>query len=222
MENKMVVLNKSISKEILNNLLKAILSGIMIGVGGTIYLSLDNKVIGAFLFAIGLFIICTRELNLYTGKVGYIFDKRPSYLVEVVTTLIGNFIGTFLVGFLLKFTRIYTKLNEKALTLCNIKLDDNLVSILILSVFCGVLMYLAVDGHKRMENPLAKYLSIFLGVMVFILCGFEHSIANMYYFAAAALWTKKTFLYLLIMVIGNLIGGVIFPLTYKIINKGNK
>ena len=44
-------------------LIKSILAGIMIGIGGTIYLSLDNKIIGAFLFAIGLFIIVVKELN---------------------------------------------------------------------------------------------------------------------------------------------------------------
>ena len=36
-------------------LIKSILAGIMIGIGGTIYLSLDNKIVGSILFAIGLF-----------------------------------------------------------------------------------------------------------------------------------------------------------------------
>lgn len=219
MEQNLVETNKSITKEILKYFLKAILAGIMIGIGGTIYLSLENKVVGAFLFAIGLFVICTREFNLYTGKVGYIFDNRPKYLVEVITTIIGNFVGTFMVGFLLRFTRVYTKLNAKAIELCNIKLSDNIVSILLLSFFCGILMYIAVDGHKKLENPLGKYLGIFLGVAVFILCSFEHSIANMYYFSVAGIFTAKMFGYLGLMILGNAVGGVFIPLVYKIINK---
>ena len=203
-------------KEILGFLIKSILAGIMIGLGGTIYLSLDNKIIGALLFAIGLFMIVVRGYNLYTGKVGYIFDNKPKYLIEVLTTIIGNFIGTFIVGFILKFTRIYDAINIKASNLCNIKLNDEWISILILSVFCGMIMYLAVDGYKTGKDTFSKYASVFLGVMVFILCGFEHSIANMYYFAVANYYNVKVFGYLGLMIIGNGIGGVFIPLMVKL------
>ena len=55
-------------------LIKSILAGIMIGIGGTIYLSLDNKIVGSILFAIGLFIIVVYSFNLYTGKMGYLIN----------------------------------------------------------------------------------------------------------------------------------------------------
>lgn len=206
-------------KDIIKFFIKSILAGIMIGIGGTVYLSLDNKIIGACFFAIGLFIIVTRGLNLYTGKIGYIFDEKPNYLIEVFVTVVGNFIGTFLVGFALKYTRNYAALNEKAAGLCQAKLNDNLLSIFILSVFCGILMFLAVNGYKINKDSFGKYASVFLGVIVFILCGFEHSIANMFYFSAAYAWGAKAFLYMLIMLFGNGIGGVIFPLCEKIIKK---
>ena len=204
-------------KKVLSYLVKSILAGIMIGIGGTIYLSLDNKVIGASLFAIGLFMIVINGFNLYTGKVGYIFDNKPKYLIEVFTTIIGNFIGTFIVGFILKYTRIYNSLHVKAQSICNIKLDDSIVSILILSILCGMLMYLAVNGYKVMKDNFAKYACVFLCVIVFILCSFEHSIANMYYFSVAG-WTLKSFGYLGIMIIGNGIGGVFIPLMTKLKN----
>ena len=57
-------------KEKIKFLIKAIMAGIMIAIGGTIFLSMEDKIIGAILFSIGLFIIVTRDLNLYTGKVG--------------------------------------------------------------------------------------------------------------------------------------------------------
>ena len=204
-------------RKVLSYLVKSILAGIMIGIGGTIFLSLDNKVIGASLFAIGLFMIVINGFNLYTGKVGYIFDNKPKYLVEVLVTIIGNFIGTFMVGFMLKYTRVYTALHEKALTMCNVKLNDSIFSILILSMLCGMLMYLAVNGYKVMKDNFAKYASVFLCVIVFILCSFEHSIANMYYFSVAG-WTLKSFEYLLIMIVGNGIGGVFVPLMTKLKN----
>lgn len=209
-------------KEVLNYLIKSILAGIMIAIGGTIYLSLESKVLGATFFAIGLFMIVINGFNLYTGKVGYIFDNKPKYLIEVLITVIGNFIGTFVVGYGLRFTRIYNSINKKAIDMCNIKLDDKMLSILILSVLCGMLMYLAVNGYKVMKDSFAKYASVFLCVIVFILCGFEHSIANMYYFSVAYVWSLHTFLYLGIMIIGNAIGGVFIPLANKLLKKLSK
>lgn len=199
----------------MEDLKKAILAGILIGIGGTIYLSLDNKIVGAFLFGIGLFVIVVRQLNLFTGKIGYLIGNKLSYFKLLGITLLGNFIGTFLVGFILRFTRIYTLINEKALTIINTKLDDNLISILILSIFCGLLMYLAVDGFKTTKEDIGKYAGVFLGVIVFILCGFEHCIANMYYFAVANVWSFKVLLYLLVMIVGNSLGSFIFPLLMK-------
>ena len=201
MENKLVYL------------VKAILAGIMIGVGGTIFLSVDNKIVGATLFAIGLFIIVTRSLNLYTGKIGYLFENKPSYTVEIFLTIIGNFIGTFLVGYILKFTRIYETIHFKAIDLCLTKLSDNIISIFILSIFCGMLMYLAVSGYRDGKDTFAKHASVFICVIVFILCGFEHSIANMYYFSVADMINANSLLYLLIMILGNAIGSFIFPIS---------
>ena len=43
---------------------KAVLAGLMIGTGGTVYLSCANKTVGAVLFAVGLFTICVYGMNL--------------------------------------------------------------------------------------------------------------------------------------------------------------
>ncbi len=204
----------------MKDFIKSVLAGIMIGIGGTIYLSIDNNVVGASLFGIGLFMIVIYGFNLYTGKIGYLVDNfNFKYIKMLVITLIGNFIGTFFVGYILKFTRIYSLIHDKAKLLVNVKLDDSLISILILAFFCGILMYLAVNTYKE-NKDISKYLGVFLGVIVFILCGFEHCIANMYYFSVANIWNLNTLLYLLIMILGNSLGGMLVPLCNKVIKKG--
>ncbi len=204
----------------MKDFINSVLAGIMIGIGGTIYLSIDNKVVGASLFGIGLFMIVIYGFNLYTGKIGYLVDNfNFKYIKMLVITLIGNFIGTFFVGYILKFTRIYSLIHDKAKLLVNVKLDDSLISILILAFFCGILMYLAVNTYKE-NKDISKYLGVFLGVIVFILCGFEHCIANMYYFSVANIWNLNTLLYLLIMILGNSLGGMLIPLCNKVIKKG--
>lgn len=204
----------------MKDFIKSVLAGIMIGIGGTIYLSLDNKVVGSSLFGIGLFMIVIYGFNLYTGKIGYLVDNfNFKYIKMLVITLIGNFIGTFFVGYIFMFTRIYSLIHDKAKLLVDVKLDDSLVSILILAFFCGILMYLAVNTYKE-NKDISKYLGVFLGVIVFILCGFEHCIANMYYFSVANIWNLNTLLYLLIMILGNSLGGMLVPLCNKVIKKG--
>ena len=204
----------------MKDFIKSVLAGIMIGIGGTIYLSIDNKVVGASLFGIGLFMIVIYGFNLYTGKIGYLVDNfNFKYIKMLVITLIGNFIGTFFVGYIFKFTRIYSLIHDKAKLLVNVKLDDSLISILILAFFCGILMYLAVNTYKE-NKDISKYLGVFLGVIVFILCGFEHCIANMYYFSVANIWNLNILLYLLIMILGNSLGGMLVPLCNKVIKKG--
>ncbi len=201
-------------KNNLRILLRAVLAGAMISLGGTIYLALENKMLGAFLFSIGLFSICVNGYNLYTGKIGYVIDNKPKYLIELLFTLLGNLIGTVSCGYLLFLSRIGNKLRESAEIICNVKLSDNLLSIFILSIFCGIIMYLAVDMYKKVEG-FGRYVGIFMGITVFILAGFEHCVANMYYFSVANMWSWKTVLYVLIMILGNSTGSILLALGNK-------
>ncbi len=201
-------------KDNLKILVRAILAGVMISIGGTIYLMCESKLLGAFLFSIGLYAICAFGLNLYTGKIGYAVDNKPKYLIELGITLLGNIIGTVACGYLLFLTRIGDKLRSTASVISDVKLNDNLLSIFILAIFCGIIMYLAVDLFKRLTD-FGKYMGIFMGITVFILAGFEHCVANMYYFSAANMWTWKTALYVLVMIAGNSVGSILLALGMK-------
>ena len=68
-------------------LFKSFLAGIMIAIGGTVFLSIENKVIGASLFSIGLFGVLIYNLNLYTGKIGYLITNfNLKYIKELIIT----------------------------------------------------------------------------------------------------------------------------------------
>jgi nitrite transporter NirC len=68
-------------------------------------------------------------------------------------------------------------------------------------------MYLAVSVYRE-----GKGISgIFFAVPVFILSGFEHSIANMFYFGASGIVSLKAFTYLWTVILGNSIGGMLLP-----------
>ena len=47
--------------------IKGIFAGFLIAIGGTAFLAVSNNYIGAFLFSIGLLMICIYGMNLFTG-----------------------------------------------------------------------------------------------------------------------------------------------------------
>ena len=193
-----------------------ILAGAAIALGGTVFLSLDDKVLGALFFTVGLFAVCTFGFNLYTGKVCYAPEKDAKYALSLPVIWLGNLAGAGLVALAERATRIGPKLAEKAQVLCQAKLDDGPVSIFLLALFCNLLIWLAVEGFRSNPHSVGKYLSLFFGVTVFILCGFEHCVANMYYFTVAGMWSWKTLGWLLIMTAGNSVGGMLIPLLRKV------
>lgn len=201
-------------KRFLDIFLRAVLTGFAIGIGGAVNLSCDNKYVGAFLFGTGLFVILFFGFSLFTGKVGYAVENPPSYLIDLAVIWLGNLIGTALTGWLILGTRI-SAIGERASGMCEVKLGDSAGSILILSFFCGMLMFIAADGFKTIKNPVGQVLVIFLPVMVFILSGFEHCVANMFYFTVGSAWSLKAFGRLLLMSLGNALGGIFIPLVRK-------
>lgn len=193
----------------------AILAGFMIGMGGTVYLSQSNPIVGSFLFAIGLFTVIAFQLQLYTGRIGYLPFQKPEYCIELIITWLGNLAGTFLIAQMVRHTRLFAGYMERVEGIVALKLNDTLLSIFILSIFCGMLMFIAIDVYRNMQGSTLKFIAIFVPVMVFILSGFEHVVANMYYFSLANVWSAKVGIYLLVMTLGNSVGGMLIPLFLK-------
>ena len=183
---------------------KAFLAGMIIGIGCTVYLYMENKLAASFLFGLGLFTIINFRLNLFTGKIGYI--NKDNYQ-EVIITLIGNAIGINLAALLMKQTRNAQRLMEVATPIVETKLNDNYVSLFILAIFCGMLMFTAVATFKKQPYILGT-IAVFLCVSVFILAGFEHCIANMYYFGLVST-LPEYILPLILMILGNSTGGIL-------------
>lgn len=188
----------------------SILAGISISLAGFIFLSVDNKYLGSVLFTLGLFLVCTRSYNLYTGKVCYC--KTIQNIKDLLIIILGNFIGTNIIGLLLRCTRYATSLTTKANSIIDIKLSDNLLSLFILAIICNVFIFVAVDGYKKSKDNVSKYLSLFFGVIGFVITGTEHVVADMFYFAVAGNYTSKAFIILLIVFLGNTIGGRLYSL----------
>ena len=198
--------------------LSALLAGAVVAVGGTVFLSVENTVVGSLFFTVGLFVICTRGLHLFTGKVCYVFDNDLSYAKTLPVIWLGNLAGAVLTAAAEQFTRL-SALDVRAQAICQTKLAEPLGGAFILAVLCNVMIYIAVEGYRSNPHELGKYLALFFGVCVFILCGFEHCVANMYYFTMGGAWSGRAVLYLLVMTVGNAVGGVAGPVARKVLSR---
>ena len=190
--------------------LRAILAGIAIGLGGCIFIGMvtsEYKWVGAILFSIGLFTVFTFRLDLYTGKVGYAVENKPSYLVDLVVIILGNFVGALIIGQMIPMPEAAEVLIVDA----KLGGDIDWWRVFCKGVFCGMLMFIAADYYKTQK----KYLATFVCVPVFILAGFEHSIADMFYFCASGTFTLDAFLFILVVIVGNAVGGILIPLCKK-------
>ncbi len=203
----------SIAKKIIDG----ILAGLLISLGGTVFLACSSsgltygKYIGAFLFPLALICICMRGYALYTGKIGLLPEKHSKEDVSVLLLcLLGNTIATVAVGYLIALT--FPSYLAYAKEICTAKLDQGLGFALVRAFFCGILVYLAVDVWKSHRSALG----IILCITAFILSGYEHSIADIFYFATSGIVSWDAFLYLVIIILGNSLGGLLIPVLQLI------
>ena len=195
-------------KENLSNFLatlkKSVAAGMMIGIGATIYLLCENKIVGALLFTIGLFLICSFGMYLFTGKIGYVISNKNKPNCAVIW--LGNFIGSSLVSVIVRIAK--PAIHESAVTVMANKMNQSILSWILLSFMCGILMYLAVDNFAKRPHTISGIAGLFLCVSVFILCGFEHSIADMNYCVMGVQTGKEALQYIGFLLIVSVFNGL--------------
>lgn len=192
-----------------NTFVLSIMSGLMIGFGGIVFLMCTNRIVGATLFSFGLLTIICQGFALYTGRIGYF---RTYGALSLLITIAGNFVGTFIMAKAFQLTRHTVDIASVVTP----KLQDSSLSVFLLSIGCGAMMYLAVDSYRKSKS----WLFVILPIIIFILSGLEHSIANMFYISLADAWGWDALRITLIALVGNGVGSWIinasnFTLTEK-------
>lgn len=192
---------------LLKTLRESICAGVLIALGGSVFLGCENKIVGSFLFAVALLSICYKGYYLFTGKVCYFCcENAGSQLAHLTVGLVGNLLTVWVVGILVRYA--VPDLAVKAETICLAKLNQSFLQTLLRGIFCGNLVYLAVSVFKESKSPL----TIIYGVPAFIFSGFEHSIADCFYFSVASTSLVQITGFMLAVLLGNVIGGLFLPL----------
>ena len=189
--------------------LRRILTGIMIGVGGMVYLNTTPSPLAPFLFSIGLITVVLTGSELYTGRIGFFPLEDQAALgrnaLDYLTMLLCNLVGAALAGLATGVMYPASGAVDIRMTAASIvagKAAQSPVQAFLLAVGCGMMMYLAVSGYKKTQN----LLMLIAPVAVFILAKFDHCVADAFYIACAGggvpLW------YLPVVVAGNSVGSI--------------
>lgn len=222
-------------KKISLSFLTGILAGLAIGVGGFLYLVMTHyfdgelgKVLGSIVFSVGLFTVCTFKLSLYTGKIGLIYEQKQdkTYYISLPFILIGNAIGAFALGYICWAIFQNLEIMATVNNACNIRTSletfNDYLSCIVKSLLCGLCVYLAVYcfNHNRLK-PLGIGLLVFF-VFIFVYCGFQHCIANMFYFGFGNHIKANTFIDLALCILFNSLGPIFGVLLVKLITNQKK
>ena len=187
---------------------KSVLAGVLIALAGIVYLNCSDKVIGSFLFSFGLCLVIILEANLYTGKIGYV--KSIDDLSEILFMLLLNIVSAYLVGLISGMGPMHDSANAVVSAKLDVFYDTWWITLL-KSVGCGICIYGSVEGYKKTKS----FVPVILGVMCFILAGFNHVVADAFYLGAARSISVEVLQYLLLVAIGNAIGSILIRLLQR-------
>lgn len=183
-------------------LLLGILAGFLIGMGAAVTNTAGHaltnpaicKVVSGLLFPFGLIMVILTGAELFTGNCLItisVLEKKADWLGMLRNWLyvyVGNFIGSVLLAAALAFSgqmnignngvAVYTM--KVAAGKCALTFGDAVV----LGVLCNILVCIAVMQAISSKNTIGKAIGAYLPIAFFVICGFEHSIANMTYITA--------------------------------------
>ena len=207
--------------EILAFCMLAVCSGLMIGIGGTAsllarhYYADWGRLIGAVLFSLGIYAIVAFEMKLFTGMVADIPTMPAKNLWTLPVCFLGNIVGVGLIAIVVYFSPVESDVTHHAIDIISGKLasENWAIGSLTSSILCGMLITLSVWSVKYApKKGLSSTVGVMFPIIFFAFCGFDHSVANMLYFYYLGRFDWQIVAYILLSILGNIIGGVILPL----------
>ena len=183
-------------------LLLGILAGFLIAMGGatasTASHAIPNaglaKMVSGLLFPFGLAMVILTGAELFTGNVLInisVFEGKTGFasmLRNWFWVYIGNFCGALLVAAGVAFLGCLN-LSGGGFAVSTMKVAAAKSSLPFMTAvglgfFCNVLVTVGVLISLGSKDTIGRFIGAYMPVAFFVICGFEHSIANMYYVPA--------------------------------------
>lgn len=216
-------------------LLLGVLAGAFIALGGAVATVAGVAVGGTSailvkgaVFPLGLMLVVICGAELFTGNCLLVAPllnrdiKIKGMLKNWGLAYLGNFIGSLLIAVLVVYSKTYSgNTAVAAVSLVAAKSELNFGVSLLKGILCNMLVCLAVWAAMASKSTAGKILALYLPVFAFVACGFEHSVANMFYIMSAVMIDGGGFNFgyallngLLAPTIGNIIGGALIAVAF--------
>lgn len=189
--------------------LKAVFAGMSIALGAFASCGLA-KPFNGIIFSTGLIIIVLLQLKLFTGS---ILNAKDGFNLKLfkdwAMIFVGNFVGCIISAYIILHSGYDL---ENLIQIGVAKSQLTFSEALLRGIFCNVLVCVAVYITWLTSDVLTKVIGVILPVTIFVISGYEHSVANMFYYTIS----HDGFHNLLPVTIGNIIGGLLVVLAIKL------
>lgn len=228
-------------KPFLSLILLGILAGFLIGLGASVTniacFGIENpsiaKVVAGLLFPFGLILVIFTGAELFTGNclipISLLANQATAggMLKNWGTVYLGNFAGSVALAascaFMGQFNMGDNQLAVYTMQVANTKCSLSFGKAFLFGILCNILVCIAVACATCASSAIGKAVSAYLPIAFFVINGFEHSVANMYYIPAglfakalypslgaefgALTWGSFLLHNLLPVTLGNIVGG---------------
>lgn len=180
------------------------------------------KLVGACIFPAGLALSLIAGSELFTGNcliIMPVLSKKATVGAMLKNWLVvyaGNFVGALIVSSLVVYSHTFNlfdgNLAASAVATADAKCALSFSDAFLRGIMCNLLVCLGVWMAFAATDVAGKIIGLYFPVMIFVLCGFEHSVANMYYISSGLMASDLYQIAAANLSIGNFIGNLI-PVT---------
>jgi formate/nitrite transporter len=156
-----------------------------------------GRVLAGAVFGTALMLIICAGGELFTGNtliIVTVLDRKVTVrqmLMNWLLVYIGNFIGSICIVWMMYQTGLFNSsgglLGGMTIKIAANKTSLSFLSVFLLGIMCNWLVCLAIWVSFGAREIAGKILAIFFIILLFVISGFEHSVANMYYIPAGIL-----------------------------------
>ena len=150
-----------------------------------------GRALSGIIFPIGLSMVVIAGGELFTGNCLLfipVLDHQISWMdfaKNLVIVYLGNLVGSLFIAVLANYGHVLSlysnELARSAVTTASLKANIPFIDGLVKGILCNVLVCIAVWASQAAEELSGRIIALYLPIFLFIVCGFEHSVANMYF-----------------------------------------
>jgi len=187
------------NNKFIQTLVLGILAGAFIAIGGfsasVASHSIENvgvaKLVAGIVFPVGLMLVIICGAELFTGDclLTVACAQKKITLKKMLESwtivYFANFVGAFIIVVLIYYSGLLStnggKLGGYAIKTATYKCGLTFTQTFTSGILCNFLVSLAVWGSYAAKDVVGKVFISFFPIMAFVIAGFEHCVANMYY-----------------------------------------